>query len=317
MTRLTSLPWEAVARRSSWRNWAEFAAAWLVFQALAWAPLALARRLASALAAAAYRLTPRWRRIGLRNLGIAFPDNSAAERERILRGCYQNLGRVLLALARLPRLHPGNVSRWIAYEGFEHYEKALSRGRGVVFLTAHLGCWELSSAAHALLGHPMLVMVRPLDNPLLDRFVDRRRSLFGNRTLQKQHAPREVLRALRANQAVGILADQNAAGDDGVFVDFFGLAASATKGVAQLAARAGAAVIPGFAFWDPAAERYVLKFYAPIEQSETGGREHDVLENTRLFQAAIERAVREHPDQWLWIHRRWKRRPPGEPDLYA
>jgi KDO2-lipid IV(A) lauroyltransferase len=261
-------------------------------------------------------LTPGWRRIADRNLDLALPELTPDQRGKVVRGAYQNLGRVVLALARLPRLTSANISQWIDYEGFEHYQQAIARGRGVIFLTAHLGNWELSSAAHALFGNPMHVMVRPLDNPYLDRLVERRRSLFGNRTIRKQHAAREVLRALRANQPVGILADQNAAGDDGVFVDFFGRAASATVGVAQFAARSGAAVIPGFAFWNDRSKRYVLKFYAPLDLSDSGDRKTDALENTARFQAAIERAVREHPEQWLWIHRRWKRRPPGEPDLY-
>ena len=305
-----------MARQGPVRSFVELAVAWPVLQALAWLPLPAARGLAESLAALVYRVTPRWRGIGERNLQIAFPEASAAERERILRGSYSNLGRVLLALARLPRLNERNIGDWIAYEGFGHYEQALSHGRGVIFLTAHLGCWELSSAAHALFGNSMHVMVRSLDNPRLDRLIDRRRTLFGNRTIRKQNAAKAVLSALRANEAVGVLADQNTAGDDGVFVDFFGVPASATKGVAQLASRGGAAVIPGFAFWNEKDGRYVLKFYPPVELVESGDRDADVQENTGRCQAAIEQAIREHPDQWLWIHRRWKRRPEGEPSLY-
>src|SRR5690606_31209113 len=223
--------------------------------------------------------------------------------------CYRNLGANLLTLARLPRLTPNNISEWIRYDGFVHYERAIAEGRGVIFLTAHLGVWELSAAAHALYGHPMSLMVRPLDNPYLDRFVDERRSLFGNRTIRKQDSAREVLSVLRNNGAVGILADQNAAGSDGLFVDVFGRKASATRGVAQIAARTGAAVVPGFAVWNDAARRYVLKFYPAVELVESADREADLLENTQRCQAAIERAIRESPGQWLWIHRRWKRQP--------
>jgi KDO2-lipid IV(A) lauroyltransferase len=187
----------------------------------------------------------------------------------------------------------------------------------VLFLTAHLGNWELSSAAHALHGNPMFVMARPLDNPLLDRLIRRRRALHGNRVIAKQDGARDVIRALRANEAVGVLADQNAAGEDGVFVDFFGVKASATRGVAQLALRTGAAIIPGFALWNESAGRYVLKFYAPVEPVQGPDREQNVLETTQRCQAAIEQAIREHPEQWLWMHRRWKRRPPGAPSIYA
>lgn len=248
---------------------------------------------------------------------LAWPELDPEARDALARECFASLGRNLLAFARLPRLTPETIGDWIEYEGFEHYETALERGKGVIFLTAHLGAWELSSAAHALFGNPMTVLVRPLDNPLLDRFVDRRRTLFGNRTVAKTDSARTVLAALRDNQAVGILADQNAAGDDGVFVRFFGLPASATKGVAQIAARTGAAVIPGFAVWNEERGRYVLKFYPPVEMVSTGDRNQDVHENTQRCQMAIEKAIRRYPGQWLWIHRRWKRRPKGEPDVYS
>ena len=239
-----------MAKHGALRNWAEYAPAWLLLQALCWLPLPVARTLAAAIGQALFHLVPRWRQIARRNLEIAYPQAPDAERERILRGAFTNVGRVALALARSPRLDESNIRDWIAYEGFEHFEQAKQSGRGVLFLTAHLGNWELSSAAHALYGNPMFVMVRPLDNPLLDRSVQARRSLHGNRVISKQDSARDVIRALRANEAVGILADQNAAGDDGVFVDFFGEQASATRGVAQLALRTGAVIIPGFAFWN-------------------------------------------------------------------
>jgi KDO2-lipid IV(A) lauroyltransferase len=291
--------------------------AWLAIQALCWLPPPAARALAGGLARLLYVALPRWRGSARRNLDLAFPQKPKSEREQILRGAVRNLGRVLLALARSPRLNQKNISDWIAYDGFEHFERAKQAGKGVLFLTAHLGNWELSSAAHALHGNPMFVMARPLDNPLLDRLIRRRRALHGNRVIAKQDGARDVIRALRANEAVGVLADQNAAGEDGVFVDFFGVKASATRGVAQLALRTGAAIIPGFALWNESAGRYVLKFYAPVEPVQGPDREQNVLETTQRCQAAIEQAIREHPEQWLWMHRRWKRRPPGAPSIYA
>ena len=305
-----------MARRSTLRNAAEFAPAWLILQVLRWAPLPMAKGIADAIADLGRALTPRWRRTAQTNIAMAFPEWEAEKRARILRECYRNLGRNLLAIARLPRLTPLNVGRWIHYDGFEHYENALARGRGVIFLTAHLGAWELSAAAHALYGHPMWLMVRPLDNPFLDRLIDARRRLFGNRTIRKKDSAREVLAVLRNNGAVGILADQNAGGSDGVFIDFFGHKASATKGVAQIAARTGAAIVPGFAVWDDADQRYVLKFYPAIQLADSSDREADLLENTQRCQTAIEQAIRERPGQWLWIHRRWKRQPDGQPAVY-
>lgn len=305
-----------MARRSTWRNAAEFAPAWLIVQILRWAPLPLARAIAVAIFDLGRLLTPRWRQTAQTNLALAFPEWNAEQRTSAVRECYRNLGANLLALSRLPQLTPRNISDWIRYEGFEHYESAIAQGRGVIFLTAHLGAWELSAAAHALYGHPMWLMVRPLDNPFLDRLIDARRQLFGNRTIRKKDSARQVLSVLRNNGAVGILADQNAGGSDGVFVDVFGRKASATKGVAQIAARTGATVVPGFAVWNEADRRYVLKFYPAVALVDSEDREADLIENTQRCQAAIERAIRASPGQWLWIHRRWKRQPDGQPAVY-
>ena len=270
-----------------------------------------AKRLAAVLAHLLFLGTRRWKAVARGNLELAFPELDAASREKIVRGVYDNLGRVVLSVARMPRLTSANIGEWIEYDGFEHYEWALQKGRGVMFLTAHLGNWELSAFAHALFGNPMHVLVRPLDNPSLDRLVDRYRSLAGNQTIRKQDAGRKVLRALRNNEAVGILIDQNTMGEDRVFVDFFGRKASATSAFVKLAQRSGAVVIPGFALWRPEAGRYVLKFYPPLEWISTGDAAADLVGNTQLCQSVLERVVREHPDQWLWIHRRWKTQPEG------
>jgi KDO2-lipid IV(A) lauroyltransferase len=224
---------------------------------------------------------------------------------------FRSIARVLVAFAKFPSIRRDNVARWIRYEGFEHFEEALRRGRGVLFATAHLGNWELSAYAHALLSAPMSVVVRPLDNPLIDRLVERRRALSGNRLLSKKDYARGILKALAANQAVGILIDQNASGEDGAFVDFFGVPASAGTGFAKLAARTGAAVIPGFALWSAEERRYVLRFYPPVEMSG------DAARDTQALQAVLEAVIRQYPDQWFWIHRRWKTRPPGEPGIYG
>jgi KDO2-lipid IV(A) lauroyltransferase len=253
---------------------------------------------------------PRLRQVALRNLALAMPDKSDAERRRIADGVFRSIARLVLSLARFPRIGPGNIGQWIRYEGFEHFEQALERGRGVLFATAHLGNWELSAFAHALLTAPMHVVVRPLDNPMIDRLIAARRTLSGNRLIEKKDFARSILKALAANEAVGILIDQNASLAEGTFVDFFGVPACAGTGFAKLAARSGAAVIPGFALWSEDERRYVLRFYPPIEM--TGCVEAD----TRSLHAQLESVIREHPAQWLWIHRRWKTRPPGAEPLY-
>ncbi len=305
-----------MSRRSRLRDLAEFLLLWPLLKALEWLPLPWARFMASGIASAAYHATPRWRAVAERNLRMAMPELDVARRSEIIRGVYRHMARVLLSVARMPRIHKGNVDQWMRYEGFENYEQAVRNGRGTICLTAHLGNWELSAFTHALHGHLMYVMVRELDNRYLDRLLNRHRALTGNQPVRKQNASRVVLRAMRDNEVVGILADQNTAGEDGVFVDFFGVKAGATGGLAKIAMRTGATVVPGFAFWKEEERCHTLKFYPPVEMVSSGDDEKDLVTNTQRCQAVIERAVREHPDQWLWIHRRWKTRPPGEEPLY-
>ena len=253
---------------------------------------------------------PRLRRVGLRNLEMAMPELDAAARRQIIDGVFRSIARLLTAFARFPRMSRENLKEWIRYEGFEHFENALRAGRGVLFATAHLGNWELSAFAHALLSAPMDVVVRPLDNRRIDRLVEARRALSGNTLIDKREFARPILAALRANRAVGILVDQNASPENGAFVDFFGVQACASTGLAKLAAHSGAAVIPGYALWSESEGRYILRFDPPVEIS--GGAEED----TARIQKHLEQVIREFPDQWLWIHRRWRTRPEGEPPLY-
>lgn len=270
-------------------------------------PVRLARRALHLLDLAA----PRLRAAAWRNFEIAMPELGREERARLLEGCWMNLARVLATLARFPLIHAGNVRQFIRYEGLDNFQRASARGRGVLVATAHLGNWEFSAFAHALMTAPMAVVVRPLDNPLLDALVTHYRTLSGNRVIGRgQHFLRPLVETLRANGAVGILVDQNVTADRGVFVDFFGRKACVDAGLARLAHRTGAAVLLGYALWSDDEQRYVLHFEPEIEM--TG----DALADTQAVQSRLEAAVRRAPDQWLWIHRRWKTRPPGEPSLY-
>jgi KDO2-lipid IV(A) lauroyltransferase len=282
----------------------------VVLKTLEWAPLAVANSLARVYSRLFDAALPRLRRVANRNLAMALPELSAARQKEIVDGVFRSIARVLVAFAKFPAIGRDTVEQWIRCEGLEHVEAALQRGRGVLFATAHLGNWELSAYAHALLAAPMDIVVRPLDNPRLDALVGRRRGLSGNSIIGKQEYARAILKALAANRAVGILVDQNSAADAGVFVDFFGVKACTGVGFAKLAARSGAAVIPGFAVWEETEKRYVLRFRPPVEI--TG----DAARDTEAVQSEIERAVRQHPDQWLWIHRRWKTRPAGEREIY-
>jgi KDO2-lipid IV(A) lauroyltransferase len=293
-------------RRSAVRDTLEYWTALAVVDSLAYTPLPVANWLARRYAGLLDLALPRLRRVALSNLAMALPNLDRRARRRIVDGVFRSIARLLVAFARFPHMDRGNLDDWIRYEGFEHFEQARQRGRGVLFATAHLGNWELSAFAHGWMTAPMYVVIRPLDNPKIDALVERRRTLSGNRTIGKKEYARGILKALHDNQAVGILVDQNASLEEGAFVDFFGVAACAGTGFAKLAARSGAAVIPGFALWVESQQKYVLRFYPAIEI--TGDAEAD----TRTLHRQLEAVIREYPDQWLWIHRRWKTRPPGE-----
>ena len=250
---------------------------------------------------------PRLRRIALRNLELAgYPNPS-----QIADGVFRSLGRVIDSVARFPKLSRQNIHDYIRYEGLEHYTEAKAKGRGVLIPTAHLGNWELSAFAHAYMTEPMHIVVRPLDNPSLDAWVERRRALSGNHIISKRDAARGILRALHSGDAVGILIDQNVVPQEGVFIDFFGRKACAGTAFVKFAHRTGAAVVPGFALWEQREGLFVLRFYPELEM--TG----DVLADTQRVHSFLESVIRRYPDQWLWVHRRWKTRPPGEADLYA
>lgn len=299
-----------MSKRGALRNGVEYCLAAAGLKSLEYAPLPVANRLAQCYARLLDRAVPRLRRVALRNLSLALPELGAERHAEIVDGVFRSIARVLVSFAKFPSIRRGNLDRWIRLEGGEHFAAAMRAGRGVLFATAHLGNWELSAFAHALMAAPMNVVVRPLDNPWIDRMVERRRALGGNRPIGKKDFARSILKALAANQAVGILIDQNESLDSGVWVDFFGVKACASPGFARFAAHSGAAVIPGFALWDADEGRYVLRFYPPVEI--TG----DAARDTRALQAILESVIREHPDQWLWIHRRWKTRPPGEASFY-
>jgi Kdo2-lipid IVA lauroyltransferase/acyltransferase len=294
----------------------EYAPVWLLVRLLGFAPPPLARAAGIALARLVYVLHGRLRRVGMRNLQLAFPQMPQSERRRVLRSVFSSLGRQLGDFCRFPRYNRENISQLAIYDGFENFERAQARGHGVLFLTAHFGGWEVSSFMHALHGHPLHILVRALDNPWLDRLVTRYRTLGGNRTLPKHDFARGVLMALRAGDTVGILMDQNMTPEQGVFVDFFGIAACTSTLMARMALRTEAAVVPGFCLWDPALRKYRVRFEPALETIRTGDEQADITANTAAYTKVIEDYARRYPEQWLWVHRRWKTRPPGEESLY-
>ena len=294
----------------------EYALAWLVIHTLGILPRPLARAGGIALARAVYLLHAKLRRVGMRNLELAFPEKSTRERAKILRLEFTSLGRQLAEICLFPRYTRENLGRVVVYDGFENYERARERGKGVLYLTAHLGAWELSAFAHSLYGHPLGVVMRGMDNPYLDRLIQRFRTMHGNTTIDKDNFVRGLLAAMKAGETVGILMDTNMTPPQGVFVDFFGIPACTASGLARIALRCDAAVVPGFTIWDPRLRKYRLRFDPALKLIRTGDEEADIVANTARFTKVIEDNVRRYPDQWLWVHRRWKTRPEGQPPIY-
>jgi KDO2-lipid IV(A) lauroyltransferase len=294
----------------------EFAVVWLLVKLMGLPPRTIARGMGAAVGALAWRLTGRLRRVGLRNLQLAFPQNSGTENERILRTLYRNLGWQMAEFCQMPRYTPANTQAFLRYEGLEHYLAARERGKGVLVVTGHLGAWELSSFYHSLMGCPMSMVIRRLDNARVDRLVNRIRCLHGNRVLHKDDFARGLIGAMRAGETVGILMDTNMTPPQGVFVPFFSRLACTASGLARVALKTDASVLPGFLLWEEAEQKYVLHFGKPLELVRTGDAEQDAVSNTALFTSAMEQYVRRYPEQWLWVHRRWKTRPAGDDPVY-
>jgi Kdo2-lipid IVA lauroyltransferase/acyltransferase len=298
------------------RYWLEYLPVWLIAQTLRWLPRPVARGAAGGIAMLVYWLHPRLRRVGMRNLEMAFPEKSPAERKQIVKGVYRSLGRLLAEVAKFPDYTLENVDHIAVYDGLENYLAARDRGKGVLFMTAHLGGWEIGSFVQSLHGHWLNIVARKLDNPLLERWVLRLRSLHGNKIHDKDEYARGLLAAMKRGETVGALMDTNMTPPQGVFVNYFGLPACTAAGIARVAMRTGAAVVPAFTIWDEALGKYRIRFEPAIPMVCTGDDDADVVANTQNYTTAIEQAVRAHPEQWLWVHRRWKTRPEGEAGLY-
>ncbi|MEK6409568.1 MAG: lysophospholipid acyltransferase family protein [Acidobacteriota bacterium] len=304
-------------KRSAFRNLIEFVPAWLLLKLLAVLPREAAIGAGKLIATAAYHLHGRLRRVGYRNLALAMPELNPGERRVIIREVFMNLGRLLGEFSQFKKITRQNIAKLVEYDGFENYKRASERGRGVLMLTGHVGAWELCAFAQGVYGHPLSFLVRPLDNPLLDRIITDYREISGNRTINKNRAVKPVLEILRRGQDVGLLIDVNTLPDQGIFCDFFGIPACSTTGLAVFALRADAPVVPGFLIWDEQRRKHRLRFEPEIPLVRTGDFKEEVMINTARFTKVIEDYARRYPDHWLWVHKRWHTRPEGEPDLYS
>lgn len=281
-------------------------------------PLWLALRLAEGVGFLAWVLDRPHRRIGMINLGIAFPEKTLRERRRILRASFLNLARMGAELAHLPRLNDARLRRMVRFADEQWWAEAVrwERPTGVLVLSGHFGNWELLVYAHGRRGYPVTMVHRAMRNPLLDRWFNTLRARAGTRLLRKSRAGFDVLRALRAKELLVLPFDQNSTRGLGVFVPFFGVAASTNSGLARIALRADAPVVPVFIVREGASARHLVHVGPVLTAEATGDFAHDVQRNTERFSRVFEDMVRRYPEQWLWMHKRWKTRPPGEPRIY-
>ena len=257
-------------------------------------------------------------KIGMVNLSIAFPDKAEPWKKRVLRRSFQQLGDQVVEISRMPRLTRQDAVKRVRYEegrGLENYLKVHEQDRPVLFMTAHISAWEFLPTVHALYGHPLSFVVRPLDNPFLERWTTRLRTRAGNRVIDKQRSMRQILRTLREGGDVGFLVDQNSQEREGVYVPFFGQPASTNSALAALALKTSAPVVAGFMYPTRRRGHYVIRFYPPVELAKSDDPQQDVVEGMARLNRLIEEVIREYPHCWLWGHRRFQTQPDGR-NLY-
>jgi Kdo2-lipid IVA lauroyltransferase/acyltransferase len=255
-----------------------------------------------------YHAVAKHRLIALYNLRRAFPKKEMEELITIAKGVYRNVAITAAEFFSMPSITRENLHEWVEMEGLEHFEAGIAQGKGLLTIIGHFGNWELMPVTFPLFVKflkPSYIVYRPLDSPVLDNMVEHVRTINGNEMIPKGGSGKRIMELLKENHAIAILSDQNVAAREGVFVDFFGRPACTGVGLAVLALRSGAPVLPMFMARQKSG-KYKLILKPLVEISRTGDYEKDLLENTQHFTKIVEEVVREYPDQWFWIHQRWK-----------
>lgn len=310
-------------RKSPFQIWLEYIPVRVLFAILGALPRKTSLRGGMSIARLAYRFAGGLRRVALRNLEIAFPEKSLSEREAIALASFENLGRVLGELAHFPKA-TGEELRDLIDLDFETerspeldaFEAEREKGRGTLLVGPHLGNWEMGVFAYSAFREPLVYLARPLDNPLIEDLTVSLRSRFGNRAINKNNSVAAAMTVLREGGILGVLPDVNVLHRDGVFVPFFGMLANTTSGVAMMAMRTGAMIVPMCCVWNEEKGKYRVFYGKFVESPNSGDRHRDVYEMTAAYTTELEKFIRAYPEQWLWIHKRWKSRPEGEVELY-
>jgi KDO2-lipid IV(A) lauroyltransferase len=275
-------------------------------------------RLGERLGVLAFYLLRPQRRVAMVNLRIAFPDESDAERLAILREACRNLGRMGAEFCHMYRVTPENVADRVTFAdpAFWEANRGIIGTRGILALTGHFGNWELLAHAMGMYGHPVHLIHRPFRNPHFTRFVAEERSRAGTGQISKRNAAWEAMRVLRQCGIVAVPYDQNATGRWGVFAEFFGVPASTHPGLPRLAVLSGAPVFPVFLVRKGGSPRHEILILPEVPLVRDGDSREALVENARRLNRVFEDVVRRYPDHWIWMHKRWRTRPPGEPPIY-
>jgi KDO2-lipid IV(A) lauroyltransferase len=283
----------------------EYALVCLLIGLLRILPLRLGVWVGSLLGKIHYLVDSRHRRLTITHLQLAFGGTKTlSELKQIAWDSYQSQGMSLAESIYLPRMGLSKIQEWVSVDGLSYYAEAVKKGKGVIILTAHLGNWEIIPKAFWAHSFRIHGTVRPLDNPYLNKMAQRWREQNGMGVINKGEDTNRILKLLREGEAVGFLLDQNTHEESAVFVDFFGHEAGTNKGVAILALRSGAAVVPVFMRREAEGHRMIIE--EPLKLIKTGSNKGNIWAATALFTKTIESHVRQNPEQWLWIHRRWK-----------
>lgn len=303
-------------KRSNLQNKTELIAVKSLLGGIGLMPLAKSMKFGKSIGRFFVKRFPKLLRTAKRNLEIAYPEMAPEERDRIALGTFESLGRHLGFVSHFKKFKHEDVRDLVELVGRDNFDNAISTGRGVVFFTGHFGSWEVFNLIPPAFGFDINILVRRLDNPLVEAFVDQMRTRFGSVTLDKTRAARQMFRLLDDGKLLGILADLNVQEKEGTFVDFFGVPASTTTSIAKLAIKTNAIVMPAFAVWEEEKQKYVVYLDPPLDYAEGDNSPEAVRDLTQRITNVVESYVRKYPEQWLWVHKRWNTRPKGEPGLY-
>ena len=271
-------------------------------------PLSWTKKVGEILGLLVFFLWSSRRKIALENIrkSISFQEIITSRSPKtIIQNTFKNMGRSLAEVIKIYYGLDKKIFEHLEIEGIENFHQAHSKGKGILFLTGHCGNWELLSLAASVKLFPINIIARPINNPYVNKYIERMRQRYGNRVIYKKDAVRPIIKALKNNGVVGILMDQSVLSDEGCVIDFLGRGAWTTKMPAVIARKTGAAALPVFIHRTKRGHR--IRVYPEIVLSPTQDLESATIEDTKRFSSFIEEYIREHPDEWLWIHRRWKR----------